>query len=307
MKILFISSGNNIFGISHIVLNQGKSLEKAGLSIEYFTIKSKGFRGYLCNVCALKKFLIKNKFNLIHAHYSLSAFVATLAGAKNLVVSLMGSDVFLNFWLKVSVKLFYKFFWKVTIVKTEQMKNSLNMQRAIVLPNGIDLLRFEAISKPEARRIIGIKDYLKIILFIADPSRSEKNFALAEESVKMLGMSNARLLPVHNIPNEKIPIYLSAGDVLILTSKWEGSVNVVKEGLACNIPIVSTDVGDVRNNIQGVKGCFICKQDASDIAEKLKQALDFGKRTNGRERIIELGLDAELVAQRLINIYSGNL
>ena len=93
MKILFISSGNSVNGISPITKNQGVSLENAGISLEYYTIKGRGPRGYLNNVKPLKKLLKEQTYDVVHAHYAFSAFVATLAGAKPLVVSLMGSDV----------------------------------------------------------------------------------------------------------------------------------------------------------------------------------------------------------------------
>lgn len=108
-------------------------------------------------------------------------------------------------------------------------------------------------------------------------------------------------------PNDLIPYYLNAADTLLLTSKWEGSVNVIKEALACNLPIVSTDVGDVKLNISGVDGCYVCKQDVNDLTEKLNLALSFGQRTNGRQRIIELGLDSDTIAVKLIEVYNSLL
>ena len=93
-------------------------------------------------------------------------------------------------------------------------------------------------------------------------------------------------------------------ELVILTSLWEGSPNVIKEAMACNCPIVSTNVGDVRWVIGDTEGCYITSFDPEDVAEKIKLALEFGKRTNGRDRIIELGLDSETIAKRLIDIYS---
>ena len=92
MTILFISSGNS-GKISPIVKAQADSLIKKGVAIDFFLIKGKGLTGYLKSIFILRKFIKKNNYDLYHAHYSLSAFVATLAGCKPLVVSLMGSDV----------------------------------------------------------------------------------------------------------------------------------------------------------------------------------------------------------------------
>ena len=93
MNILFVSSGNSKTGISPIIKNQGESLINSGANVTFFTIKGKGIIGYLKNVLPLKRLLRKNEYDVVHAHYSMSAFVATLSGAKPLMVSLMGSDV----------------------------------------------------------------------------------------------------------------------------------------------------------------------------------------------------------------------
>ena len=93
MKLLFVSSGNSKNGISTIIKNQGVSLKNQDIELDFFTIEGKGIKGYLKSIPYLKKQLKENKYDIVHAHYSLSAFTASLAGAKPLIVSLMGSDV----------------------------------------------------------------------------------------------------------------------------------------------------------------------------------------------------------------------
>jgi glycosyltransferase involved in cell wall biosynthesis len=107
---------------------------------------------------------------------------------------------------------------------------------------------------------------------------------------------------LYDTPNSEIPYYLNAADLLLVTSYREGSVNVVKEAMACNCPIVSTDVGDVRWVMSGTEGCYISAQDHESVAGNIKKALAFGKRTNGRDRILELGLDSVSTAQKIIDI-----
>ena len=93
MKVLFVSSGNAKDGISPIVRNQRQSLINQGIHVDFFTIKGKGFWSYFRHIFILRKYLKTNKFDIIHSHYSYSSYVAALAGARPLVVSLMGSDV----------------------------------------------------------------------------------------------------------------------------------------------------------------------------------------------------------------------
>lgn len=302
MKILFVSSGNVFNGISPIVLNQGKSLEKEGMQVDFFTIIGKGFMGYIKNVNRLRSHLRKNTYDIIHAHYWLSGIVAFLAAAKPLVVSLMGTEARTGKLSRAVIRYFCKNVWDYTIVKGSRTREELNLDEVTVLPNGIDLERFQPVDKNEAKKITGMGDE-KYILFVSDPTRFEKNYSLAEEAVRRAGKENVHLYVVNNKPHDLISDYMYAGDVLLMTSLWEGSPNVIKEAMACGIPIVSTDVGDVREVINDTEGCYITGYDPDEVADKLNLALQSGHRTNGRDNIKHL--DEKIIAKKLIEIYSG--
>lgn len=303
MKILFVCSGNKNKRINVIVNNQGNSLVNKGINVEYYLIIGKGLLGYFLNIFKLRKYLKKNSFDIVHAHYSLSGYVAAFSKKFPLVVSLMGSDAYSIFPFNKLIWLFNKFFWDVTIVKCLTMKIHIGLNDCLILPNGVDIERFKPISSLIARRNLNLNINKKYILFLANPKRKEKNYALAVEAVNLLKHDDVDLLPVYNVPNELVPYYMNAADLLLLTSKWEGSVNVIKEAMACNLPIVSTDVGDIKWVIGNIEGCYITTFDPKDVADKIKMALNFNKRTNGRDRIIELGLDSNTIAKRLISIY----
>ena len=303
MKVLFVSSGNSEFGISPIVKNQGESLKQNGIDLYYFTIKGKGINGYLKNIPILKKHLNANHYDIIHAHYFFSALVATLSGANPLIVSLMGSDAYKNKSFSYLIKYFSKSKWDKTIVKTDAMKHYLKLINAPVIPNGVDLQKFEFIPIENAIIFTDFDINKKHILFLSNPDRQEKNYKLAKQAVDLLNSNYIDLHAIYNIPHDKVPYYFYSADVLLLTSLWEGSPNVIKEAMACNLPIVSTDVGDVKEIIGDTEGCYICSYDPTDVAEKIKMALSFGKRTNGRKRIIELGLDSDSIAKKIIDVY----
>ena len=96
---------------------------------------------------------------------------------------------------------------------------------------------------------------------------------------------------------------MNAANCLLMTSHREGSPVVVKEAMSCGIPIVSVNVGDVADVMAETKGCYITTYDANDIAEKLQQAISFIGRTNGPQRIVDLGLSNKIIAHRILEIY----
>lgn len=308
MKILIVCSGNS-GQASTIVKNQADSIVKFDntIQIEFFLIKGKGMFGYLKNIFDLRKFLKCHKYDVIHAHYSLSAFVASLANAKPLVVSLMGSDIRLGNFFLLLIRLFVKIFkWKDIIVKSEDMKNLVRINNVNVIPNGVDLNVFKPLEKINCLKYLGWDESKKHILFAANPNRPEKNFQLANEAFSVLKMNVIELHVLENVSNNRIPYYLNASDVILLTSLWEGSPNVIKEAMACNCIIVATDVGDISWLLEDTKGCYLCKHDINDIADKLSMAINFTNPQEDiirRNRLIELNLSSDIVASKIIDIY----
>ncbi len=305
MNVLFVISGNAKHGISPITLNQGESLKKAGLNIDYFTIKGRGLRGYLKSIPKLKTQLKETKYDLIHAHYSLSGLVASLAGAKPLIVSLMGSDVKGSKYYRIIIKFFHKIFWSATIVKSEDMKASLGIKNVLIIPNGVDLNKFKPCPKKEAFVVTKWDQSKRHILFAANPKLLVKNFKLANEAFDILSQSDIELHVLDNISNAHMPFYYNAADVVLLTSFWEGSPNVIKEAMACNCPIVATDVGDIKEVIGKTDGCHICSFEPNNLAFAIKKTLTFNNRTNGRKNILHL--ESNQVAKKIISTYNSVL
>jgi glycosyltransferase involved in cell wall biosynthesis len=305
MKVLFIRSGNH--GEHPITENQADSLIRQGIEVRFYDVHGKGIDGYIKNISSLRKFVLENDIDLIHAHYSFSGFLASLSFLhKPILVSLMGSDVneagFINRFI---LKLFIKHAWSVTIVKSRSMQDYLGIMNIIVLPNGVDLDKFKAVEKTEALNILGWSDKKKHILFCSDPYRKEKNFDLLKQAVPLINDYQCEIHFLKGIKSNDIHIYYSAADVLVLTSKSEGSPNVIKEAMACNCPIVSTDVGDVREIISNTEGCFISGFSPNELSAKLRMALDSGKRTKGRDNISHVS--STVIALKLVGIYGSVL
>jgi teichuronic acid biosynthesis glycosyltransferase TuaC len=301
MKVLFVSREKANGEISPIVRKQGESLEGL-VKVQYFLVKGKGILAYVKNIPRIRSYARKHKVDIIHAHYSLSGFTAALSFSRPVFCSLMGSDIQAGPLVRFLVRLFARFFWKATIVKSERMKEKTGLRHARVIPNGVDMKLFKPVARSLAIDKVSFDPFKKHILFLADPGRPEKNFRLTEATFILLGsMDSLSLHAIHDVEHEDVPNYLNAADVLVITSLWEGSPNAVKEAMACNCPIVSTDVGDVKEVIGNTEGCYITSYDPVDVAYKLKQALDFGKRTNGREKISHL--NSKSIAEELIRLY----
>ena len=301
MRVLFVSSGNSKFGISPIVKNQADSLNRSGISVDFFPVQGKGFLGYLAVVPKIRRQINKGNYDLVHAHYSFSAFSATLASHLPIVVSLMGSDLKSNKAFVKIINFFGNRFWSRTIIKSAAMNNGLTLKKIDILPNGVDFECFRPLDKLSSLKKINWDASKKHILFAANPKVAVKNFKLAQGAIEQLKRDDLELHFLEFIPNDEMPYYYNAADVVLLTSLREGSPNVIKEAMACSIPIVSTDVGDVRAVIGTTKGCYIASFDPKDVADKIMKALDFGKRTTGREAIKHL--DSSLVAKKLIDLY----
>jgi teichuronic acid biosynthesis glycosyltransferase TuaC len=102
-------------------------------------------------------------------------------------------------------------------------------------------------------------------------------------------------------PPEIIAKYMNACNVLVLASDREGAPMTVREAIACNLPVVSVDVGDVRQIIGDIEGCYLCQQDSEDLAEKLRMALKHERRLDGSQ--VARKLDVQQATEQVLEVY----
>ncbi|MBT7995296.1 MAG: glycosyltransferase family 4 protein [Bacteroidetes bacterium] len=314
MKVLFVSSGNSKTGMISFVKSQGESLLQNNISLEYFSIIGKGFSGYFKNARILKKHLKQNHYNIIHAHYALSAWVALFASRKiPIVVSYMGSDTYGSYnkngklkWkslLNIMNAFLLQPFVNKIIVKSQNLsKYVLFKSKMHIVPNGVNLSKFSTLNSASSLKE---RKSEKNILFLANTINSRKNFRLLKEAMILINNPNYKVISPYPLDHNQVQEFYNNADVFVLTSFNEGSPNVIKEAMACNCPIVATDVGDIRWLFGETEGCFITSFKPEDVAVKIQDAINFGTRTKGRERLIHIGLDSDSVAKKLINIYKS--
>ena len=265
-------------GLSPIVSNQAESLRRLGLEVDIFTVKGKGLKGYLISLLRLNYFLMRNDYQILHAHYSLSAFVASCTYRRlPLIVSLMGSDAQMGYLFKLATQFFSRFCWDKIIIKSLRMNENLRLKSFQVLPNGVDIIAFHPSDRREACSKVGFNPQNTNIIFMSDPNRFEKNFQLAESCIALLRQFESfDFHVIYNVENKIIPYYLNASDILISTSLWEGSPNIVKEAMACNTCVVCTDVGDVKWLFGETPGYFLTDGTVEDTV-KVHKKVEFHK------------------------------
>ncbi len=179
----------------------------------------------------------------------------------------------------------------------------------IVIPCGVDLNVFRPYDRDEARSRLGWPRNKYLILFPFDPARRVKRYDLARAAVEQLKLNrgDVELVSVSSVENTEMPWCYSAADVMILCSDSEGSPTSVKEALACNLPVVATDVGDLSEILRGVVGSRLCKQDVSDIAFNLREVIAISRSGRCQGRTAMARYDQALTAQRIINVYKDVL
>ncbi len=246
---------------------------------------------------AMKSRLASNDYDVVHAHYGFTGIVAATQRALPTVVTFHGSDVLGRSFAGPYRRIFgivEKQLSKLlarridhAIVVSLGMQEVLKAPRATVAAMGIDPTRFERVSRERARSELGLDHSAPIVIFVGDPGLKRKRFELAASAMALARhqLPDAELLPVYGRDHDEVALFMNAADAMILTSYVEGSPTVVKEAMACDLPVITVPVGDVREQLEGVEPSFIADADAAALATGLLQLLKTPSRSNGRARI----------------------
>ena len=300
MKILIVASFNKGF-FAPFILEQSEALEKMGQTVHFFGIQGHGIWGYVRNYKGLKRIIQDYKPDVIHAHYGLSGLLATLQRRVPVVTTFHGSDINNPKVLPFS-KIAMRLSAFTIFVSQKNVDIARPTKKFALLPCGVNSDNFTEVPIGEARLKLQLEDSKKYVLFAGSFSNRVKNPELAQKAIALL--KNVELIELKGYSREEVNYLMHAVDVALMTSHTEGSPQFVKEVMACGCPLVSVDVGDVKEVTAGVEGCYIVSREAEEIAEKLQIALNFKGRTHGRERIVELGLENRKVAETILTIYN---
>ena len=312
MKVLIVASykSNMPNGCVPFIREHVEVLCAQGCECEYYHIKGKGLVGYLREIPILRKRIREWKPDIVHAHYGLSCLLANMATRSVPVVSTYhGSDINLpkvRQFSKIAMRLSA---WNIFVSKRNMaLASAEEGNKCSLIPCGVALSDDQLQSQEEARKTLGWGTSEKKVLFAGAFDNIVKDPELAKQAIDELKskLADVELIELKGYTREQVNTLMCAADCLLMTSKTEGSPQVVKEAMVCGCPIVSVDVGDVAERIDGVEGGYVVlSRDPKEIALALQRALAFEGRTNGRQRIEELQLTNEQVARRIVEIYEG--
>jgi glycosyltransferase involved in cell wall biosynthesis len=248
-------------------------------------------------VSAARELRRRRGFDVVHAHFGLTAWPAlAVTGAKR-AVTLHGTDVR------------HPRSWQITraalrrmdlvAAVSDELAAAVREQRpgtdVQVLPTGVDVERFRPLDRAESRARLGLHADATLALFPADPARPEKRADRAREAAEHAG---AQLLTLGRVPPDEVPHWVNAADVVLVPSEREGFGLAVLEALACDVPVLATPVGVHREALDGIGGTLCAPFDANAWGNAIR---DVPPRIGGRERAARWGADA--MAERVLGAW----
>ena len=323
IRVLMVTSEwptpENPFLVPFLV-QQVEFLRRAGAEVEVFSFR--GAKNPMNYIRAWWEFNQRYKcrrtqYDLVHAQFGQSALIPWPKRLP-LIITFHGTDLLgelttdgrrtlrgkLLVWLGRTAARFADAVLIVSNKMRQQLPASVPLH---LLPTGVDLGSLASVTRDEARRQLGLPLDERLALFVGSPHNPLKRYDRAQQAVEVLNQRlPTRLILGWNRPHNEILTLMRACDVLVVTSLSEGSPTIVKEALACNLPVVSVIVGDVVERLEGIDGCEIVSDAKPEtIAAAIDRILRRGGRIRGWEAISPL--DEKILADKLIGIYRSIL
>ncbi|SNS23393.1 Glycosyltransferase involved in cell wall bisynthesis [Belliella buryatensis] len=326
-KVLFVIPANLVNGelnISTFLTSEINALKNEFELVEvFYFINRRSISGFIYNLKKLNTLIERFKPDVIHSHYGSTTGLLVSLSSKFCpwVITFGGSELLGHpnkglYWRirelwAVRLSHFAALKADHIICVSQNLINSLsknNQSKTTLIPRGVDISKFTKKDKFEARNYLNWSVEKKYVLFSFPRLNAEvKNKELAENVISLLTDKgvNIELIILYNRSQEYIFNALNAADALLVTSFHEGSPNIVKEAMACNLPIVSVNCGDVKERLERVSPSFISfTYDAQELSEGLERVLDKGQRSNGLKYILENGIDMKNTISKIISVYN---
>lgn len=298
---------------------QMNSLKAAGIEISEGILDHRSsLSDFIRSGKGFRKAVKDHSAELVHVTWgTFSALLAVLFSPVPVVVSFCGSDILGGYtvtgkrafrsYVSMLLSQLAAFKAKKIIAKSTKIKDaiwSINRAKAQVIPNGVNLSAFYPLDKTTARQKLGWNSDAPVVLFFHVNGQSVKNRPLAEAAFRLVQqeLPHAELKIVDNIAHHELINYYNGADVLLLTSFHEGSNNSVKEAIACNLPVVSVNCGDITDRLKGIiPSAIVPAYDALLLAAEMTSILSRPKRSNGQDMIKHIS--EPYIAAKIIAVY----
>lgn len=303
------------------VERQVEALRAAGFRCDVLYV-----RGYMSKTVYLRAALLflwlsvsgRKRYRLVHVHGGETALVTRFFLMRPMVATYHGDDVLgykgddgpisRGSRLRSLIIRHHAALFSATVTQSAEMHERLPSyvrRNDTVIHCGVDSERFSPMDRADARRQLDWNADERVALFAATkPYEPRKRIDLAEAAIKHAeaDLGPIRLAIAENLPPDSIPMMMNAADCLLLTSMAEGSPVVVKEALMCNLPVVATDVADVRETLADVSPSAVCGHDPSELGAALVGVLSAMQRSNGRSKRSDQ--DHSNTVRRLLSLYA---
>ena len=319
-KVLFvIPRGRGIRpGAMPFVLRLVTAMGEVGVEVETLFLRT----SFLPHVFLLQGFSIRKKsregrFDLVTAQYgTYTGLITTLFSTLPVVVTFRGSD--LNFvpserrliWLLQHLSSqFAALLAAGVICVSRHLHDRLWMKKKhfAIIPSSIDLELFAPRDLTTCREELGWEQQRPICIFFSGSNALVKRVDLAQELAKELKRRSSAisLKIIPHVEPDRVALMLNAADCMVFMSDYEGSPNIVREACACNLPVVSVNVGDVSDVLDGISGCRITTREIAQIADAVEDVAGARMRTKGREAMA--AYSGNVIAERTIKFYHNVL
>jgi len=298
------------------VHDEANALRRAGHDVTVYFVNGRASKlNYLAMPFGFFRRLVAG-YDIVHVHHSYCGFIATMQRRVPVVWTFhegeISSDAAMIESDEPIKRVAYSKRFKRSvaqrvnrlIVVAGHLKEPLGREDAITLPSGLDFDRFVPMETDDAKRRLDLDPATRYILFPSSPDRVEKRYELARGAVDRLregGIGDVDLLCLDRVPHADVPVYMNACELMLMTSAFEASPVTIREALSCNLPVLSTNVGDAKTILANVDGCCIVEPDIDDIAAELKAALGRPRRVAGRDSVEKYSL--ENTARAISGIY----
>ena len=302
------------------VRDEAAALRAAGVEVDLYFVNGRASKfNYLGMPSGFFARMRQHRYDVVHVHHSFCGLIATRQHRVPVVWTFHEGEIsggtadalreqpIKHLAYSKRMKRYVAARVDAVVVVADHLREPLGRPDALWMPSGIDWKNFAPMDSGEARSRLGLAAGKRYLLFPSSPARVEKRFELAQAAVARLhaiepGMRDVELIALDNVPHERVPLYMNACELMLMTSAFEASPVTIREALACDVPVVSTDVGDARVVMKDIEGCHIVMPDPDAIARTLQVALNAPRRVQARARMQAYSL--ERVAERLIVLYT---